>query len=134
MTSTDGNGRAGRVEEAFDEFNESWMVYWEAYVELQNRLYESVKAAREVSWLAGTDTTKMAAINQAQRQLFASMPRLDYAPLGQITENMDTAPGRLNELQAALFAEKASCKRLLDAIDRLIEKATRTRQELEAQS
>ncbi len=76
------SGQTKRVEEAFVEFNESWMVYWEAYVELQDQLYESFKAAREVSWLAATDTAKMAKINQAQRQLFASMPRrIDYAPL-----------------------------------------------------
>ncbi len=45
-----------RVEGIFAAFNESWRVYWDAYVELQNQLYESVKAAREVSWLAAKKT------------------------------------------------------------------------------
>ncbi len=129
------SGQTKKVEEAFAEFNESWMAYWEAYVELQNQLYESVKAAREVSWLAATDTAKMAEINQAQRQLFASMPRrMDYAPLGQVTQNMDNALRRLNELQAALTAEKASCKRIEAAIELLFDAASRTKQELQAVS
>ncbi len=126
------SGQTKKVEEAFAEFDESWMVYWEAYVELQNRLYESVKAAREVSWLAATDSAKITEINQAQRQLLASMPRrIDYAPLGQITQNMDNALRRLNELQAALTAEKASCKRIEAAIDLLFDAASRTKQELQ---
>jgi hypothetical protein len=129
------SGQTKRVEEAFAEFNESWMVYWDAYVELQNQLYESVKAAREVSWLAATDTAKMAEINQAQRQLFASIPRrVDYAPLGQVAQNMDNALRRLNELQAALTAEKAGCKRMEAAIDLLLDKANRTKQELQGPS
>ncbi len=133
--TANSSGQTKRVEEAFAEFNESWMVYWEAYVELQNQLYESVKAAREVSWLAATDTAKMAEINQAQRQLFASIPRrVDYAPLGQVAQNMDNALRRLNELQAALTAEKAGCKRLEVAIDLLLDKANRTKQELQAVS
>ena len=127
------SGQAKNVAEAFAEFNESWMVYWEAYVELQNQLYESVKAAREVSWLAATDTAKMAEINQVQRELFASMPRrMDYAPLGQVVQNLDNALRRLNELQAALIAEKAGCKRMEAAIDLLLDKANRTKQELQA--
>jgi hypothetical protein len=70
-----------RVEGIFAAFNESWLVYWDAYVELQNQLYESVKAAREVSWLAATDTDEISRINMAQRELFASMPRrMDYSP------------------------------------------------------
>ncbi len=101
----------------------------------RNQLYESVKAAREVSWLAATDTAKMAEINQAQRQLFASMPRrIDYVPLGQAAQNMDNALRRLNELQAALTAEKASCKRVEAAIDLLFDKASRTKEELQAVS
>ncbi len=134
MTAS-ASGQAKRVEDAFAEFNESWMVYWEAYVDLQNQLYESVKTAREVSWLAATDTAKVAEINQAQRQLFASIPRrIDYAPLGQVAQNVDDAFRRLNDLQAALTAEKAGCKRMEAAIDLLLDKANRTKQELQAAS
>jgi hypothetical protein len=121
-----------RVAQAFDEFNESWLVYWTAYIELQNQLYESLKAAREVTWLGATDSAKMSEINAAQRQLFASMPRrLDYAPLGQVNRSMDYALSKINELQAALTSEKEKCKRLETAIDILIDKASRTKQELQ---
>src|SRR3989441_13298890 len=100
------------VEEIFAEFNRSWMTYWDAYVELQNQLYESIKAAREVSWLAATDTGKMSEINQAQREVFASMPRrMDYMPLGQITRGFDSAVSKLEDLESALSAEKEKCKR-----------------------
>ncbi len=118
--------------QAFDEFNESWLVYWTAYIELQNQLYESLKAAREVTWLGATDSAKMSEINAAQRQLFASMPRrLDYVPLGQVNRSMDYALSKINELQAALTSEKEKCKRLETAIDILIDKASRTKQELQ---
>ena len=118
--------------QAFDEFNESWLVYWTAYIDLQNQLYESLKAAREVTWLGATDSAKMSEINAAQRQLFASMPRrLDYAPLGQVNRSMDYALSKINELQAALTSEKEKCKRLETAIDILIDKASRTKQELQ---
>jgi len=121
-----------RVAQAFDEFNESWLVYWTAYIDLQNQLYESLKAAREVTWLGATDSAKMSEINAAQRQLFASMPRrLDYAPLGQVNRSMDYALSKINELQAALTSEKEKCKRLETAIDILIDKASRTKQELQ---
>jgi len=121
-----------RVAQAFDEFNESWLVYWTAYIELQNQLYESLKAAREVTWLGATDSAKMSEINAAQRQLFASMPRrLDYVPLGQVNRSMDYALSKINELQAALNSEKEKCKRLETAIDILIDKASRTKQELQ---
>jgi len=121
-----------RVAQAFDEFNESWLVYWTAYIELQNQLYESLKAAREVTWLGATDSAKMSEINAAQRQLFASMPRrLDYVPLGQVNRSMDYALSKINELQAALTSEKEKCKRLETAIDILIDKASRTKQELQ---
>ena len=118
--------------QAFDEFNESWLVYWTAYIEIQNQLYESLKAAREVTWLGATDSAKMSEINAAQRQLFASMPRrLDYVPLGQVNRSMDYALSKINELQAALTSEKEKCKRLETAIDILIDKASRTKQELQ---
>ena len=129
MSALDSNKR---VAQAFDEFNESWLVYWTAYIELQNQLYESLKAAREVTWLGATDSAKMSEINAAQRQLFASMPRrLDYVPLGQVNRSMDYALSKINELQAALNSEKEKCKRLETAIDILIDKASRTKQELQ---
>ena len=108
----------------FAEFNKSWMTYWDSYVELQNQLYESIKAAREVSWLAGTDTQKISEINQAQRELFASMPRrMDYSPLGEISRDFDSAVSKLEALQNALFVEKEMCKRLEDATMLLRESA-----------
>ncbi len=129
MSALDSNKR---VAQAFDEFNESWLVYWTAYIDLQNQLYESLKAAREVTWLGATDSAKMSEINAAQRQLFASMPRrLDYVPLGQVNRSMDYALSKINELQAALNSEKEKCKRLETAIDILIDKASRTKQELQ---
>ena len=117
--TADINPEQGKIlEKIFAEFNESWMNYWAAYVELQNSLYESVKAAREVSWLAATDVDKISRINQLQRDLLASMPRrMDYLPLGQITRNMDTAIGKLDDLEEALNSEKALCGRLEDAIE-----------------
>ncbi len=132
MTLLSALGSNKRVAQAFDEFNESWLVYWTAYIELQNQLYESLKAAREVTWLGATDSAKMSEINAAQRQLFASMPRrLDYVPLGQVNRSMDYALSKINELQAALTSEKEKCKRLETAIDILIDKASRTKQELQ---
>ncbi len=127
--------KSKRIEQTFDEFNESWLVYWNAYIELQNQLYESLKAAREVTWLGATDNSKMSEINAAQRQLFATMPRrLDYVPLGQLNRSMDYALSKINELLAALFSEKEKCKRLEAAIDILTDKANKTRQELQSES
>jgi hypothetical protein len=127
--------KSKRIAQTFDEFNESWLVYWNAYIELQNQLYESLKTAREVTWLGATDNAKMSEINAAQRQLFATMPRrLDYAPLGQINRSMDYALSKINELLAALFSEKEKCKRLEDAIDILTDKANKTKQELQSES
>ena len=133
MTVDTKGEQSKKLEKMFAEFNESWMLYWNAYVELQNQLYESVKAAREVSWLAATDITKMSEINQAQRELFAAMPRrMDYMPLGQITRNLESALGKLNELEAALFSVKEKCRRLEEAIDVLRERTSKTKQELQA--
>jgi hypothetical protein len=115
----------------FAEFNKSWMTYWDAYVELQNQLYESIRAARDVSWLAGTDTQKISEINQAQRELFASMPRrMDYMPLGDISRDFDSALSKLDALQSALVAAKDTCKRLEDATVLLKESAVATKDAL----
>lgn len=120
-----------RIERILAAFNESWLNYWDSYIELQNQLYASVKAAREVSWLAATDVTKISEINSAQRDLFASMPRrMDYVPLGQITRSLDSAVSKLDDLEAALSAEKEKCTRLEEAIDVLRERTIKTKQEL----
>jgi hypothetical protein len=128
-----GSGSEGgvRVEKVFEEFNKSWMIYWDAYVDLQNQLYESIKTAREVSWLAATDTTKMSDINSAQRELFSTMPRrMDYMPLGQISRDLDSALSKLEELEAALSLEKEKCRRLEQATDVLLEGTRKTKEEL----
>ena len=120
------------LEKIFIEFNKSWMTYWDAYVELQNQLYESIKTAREVSWLAATDTEKISEINKVQRELFASMPRrMDYMPLGQITRDFDTAVSKLERLENALSVEKEKCKRLEEATEVLKEKTRKTKEELQ---
>lgn len=124
-------GGNNEIEQIFAEFNKSWMIYWDAYVELQNQMYESIKAARDVSWLAGTDTQKISEINQAQRELFASMPRrMDYMPLGEISRDLDSAVSKLEALQSALFVEKEMCKRLEDATALLKESARITEEAL----
>lgn len=106
------------MEEIFASFGKAWLKYWESYVALQDQLYESLKAAREVQWLAATDPAKLSEINALQRDLFASMPRrLDYSPLGQISQDLDSAPTRIAELEAALSAEEGACKKLEEAIE-----------------
>ncbi len=123
--------KAKQIAQAFDEFNESWLTYWNTYIDMQNSLYDSLRAARDVAWLAATDADKLSIINAAQRQLFSTMPRrLDYAPLSQINRSLDYALGKINDLQAALTSEKEKCKRLEAAIDVLMEKASRTEREL----
>ena len=88
-----------------------------SYVRLQEQLYESLKAGREVSWLAATDDRKLSEINQRQRELFSGMPRrLDYSPLGQISRNLNTAPTKIADLEAALAQEEEACKSLETAI------------------
>jgi hypothetical protein len=132
--TNDPKNEQERIERIFIAFNESWLVYWDAYVELQNQLYESVKAAREVSWLAATDTEKISRINMAQRELFASMPRrMDYSPLGQIG-NLDNAMRRLKELEDAMVTEKAKCLKLIDAIEVIRGKIATTKDGLRARS
>ena len=123
--------REDRVEKIFEAFNESWMNYWNIYVDLQNQLYQSARAARQVSWLAATDAAKLSEINQAQRELFASMPRrVDYEPLGQITRNLDTAASVLDELVASLAREQEKCRKLEEAIATLLEQTRITKDEL----
>jgi chromosome segregation ATPase len=108
-------GSAGptTLQEIFDSFNTAWLKYWESYIALQNRLDESLRAAREVQWLAATDQGKLSEVNRLQRELFASMPRrLDYTPLGQASQDLDSAPSKISELEAALSSEEESCKKL----------------------
>ena len=100
-------------EEIFDSFNQSYQIYWKAYVALQNQLYETLRAAREVQWLAATDERKLSEINNLQRELFESVPRrLDYTPLGQISQDLDSAPNKIDELDAALSSAEEACKKL----------------------
>ncbi len=118
------SARDTRLREIFASFNESWMKYWESYVTLQNQLYESLRAAREVSWLAATDERKLSEINQVQRELFAGMPRrLDYIPLGQISQDLDSALSKIADFEVALSREVEGCKKLEEAIAIMKEKA-----------
>jgi hypothetical protein len=106
-----------RLEEIFDSFNRAWLEYWDSYVALQDQLYESLRAARELSWLAATDPEKLSEINRLQRELFAGMPRrLDYTPLGQISRDLDSAPSKIAELEKALASEEDGCRKLAEAI------------------
>lgn len=109
--------RDAKLGEIFASFNESWVKYWESYVRLQEQLYESLRAGREVSWLAATDDKKLSEINQVQRELFSGMPRrLDYSPLGQATRNLNTASNKIADLEAALAQEEEACRSLEAAI------------------
>ena len=102
-----------RLEEMFDSFGKAWLKYWESYVILQNQLYETLRAGRELQWLAATDSGKLGEINRLQRELYASMPRrLDYAPLGQISQNLDSTSAKTAELDVALSSEEEACKKL----------------------
>ena len=112
-----------KLGEIFVAFNEAWMKYWESYIRLQNQLYESLRAGREVSWLAATDERKMSEINQVQRELFQNMPRrLDYSPVGQIAQDMDSATTKIKDLEAVLTLEEEGCRRLEAAIALMKEK------------
>jgi hypothetical protein len=107
------NAEGSTLEEIFDSFSKSYKRYWEAYVVLQDQLYETLRAAREVQWLAATDERKLSEINSLQRELFASMPRrLDYAPLGQFSQDLDRAPSKIGELDVALSSTEEACKKL----------------------
>ena len=100
-----------RLQEILAAFNEAWLKYWDSYIKLQDQLYESLRAGREVSWLAATDERKMSEMNQVQRELFENMPRrLDYSPLGQITRDLDSAPSRIKDLEAALDQVEEGCR------------------------
>ena len=122
-----------RLVELFAAFDKSWLNYWAAYVELQNHLYDSLRAGREISWLAATNPEKINEINVAQRELFATMPRrIDYMPLGQINRSLDSAQTKLNELESTLSKEEESLRRLMDAIQVLRQQITKTRQGLQA--
>ena len=111
------NADRSGLEEIFDSFSQSYQRYWEAYVVLQNQLYETLRAAREVQWLAAIDERKLSEINSLQRELFASMPRrLDYTPLGQISEDLDSAPNKINELDATLLSANEACRKLEEGI------------------
>lgn len=106
-----------KLREIFASFNEAWMKYWDSYIKLQDQLYESLRAGREVSWLAASDERKMSEINQVQRQLFENMPRrLDYSPLGQITRDLESAPSKIMDLESALAQAEEGCKNLEEAI------------------
>jgi len=84
---------------------------------LQNELYGTLRAAREVQWLAATDEKRLSEINGLQRELFASVPRrLDYTPLGQISEDLDSAPNKIDQLDAALSSAKEACRKLEEGI------------------
>jgi len=112
-----------RMKEILASFNEAWMKYWDAYIKLQDELYESLRAGREVSWLAATDERKMSEINQVQRELFQNMPRrLDYSPLGQISRDLNSAPTKISDLEAALAQAEEGCKSLEAAIALIKEK------------
>ena len=112
-----------RMKEILASFNEAWMKYWDAYIKLQDQLYESLRAGREVSWLAATDERKMSEINQVQRELFQNMPRrLDYSPLGQISRDLNSAPTKISDLEAALAQAEEGCKSLEAAIALIKEK------------
>jgi len=101
----------------FDSFSQSYQGYWEVYILLQNRLYDTLRAAREVQWLAATDENKLSEINSLQRELFASVPRrLDYTPLGQISQDLDSAPSKIDELDAALSSTDEACRKLQEGI------------------
>jgi hypothetical protein len=116
--------KAGEVRaEIFAAYDKAWMEYWAAYVKLQDQLYESLRAGRDVSWLAATSERKMSEINQVQRALFESMPRrLDYAPLGEITRDLDSAPNKVKDLEAALARVEEGCKSLEAALTLMKEK------------
>ena len=112
-----------KLREILAAYNEAWMKYWESYIKLQDQLYESLRAGREVSWLAATDERKLSEINQVQRELFEGMPRrLDYAPLGQITRDLNSAPSKIKDLEASLAQTEEGCRRLEAALTLMKEK------------
>jgi chromosome segregation ATPase len=128
-------GRDARLDAIFASFDDAWLKYWESYVRLQDQLYESLRAGREVSWLAATDERKLSEINQVQRELFSGMPRrLDYSPLGQITRDLGSAQSKISELEAALTHEEEGCKSLEAAIALMKEKVEAMKQAMRTAS
>jgi chromosome segregation ATPase len=120
---SDEKAQGERLREILAAYNEAWMKYWKSYIRLQEQLYESLRAGREVSWLAATDERKMSEINQVQRELFENMPRrLDYSPLGQITRDLNSAPSKIKDLEAALAQAEEGCRSLEAAIALIKEK------------
>src|SRR5438445_12717790 len=90
--SSDQSREQDRITTVFIEFQTAWLIYSNAYVELQNQLYEAIKAARDVTGLSATDTDKLRRRHNSQRELFASMPRrIDYMRLGQTHRNRHNA-------------------------------------------
>ena len=119
MNSAGRDGQTG-LQETFDSFDKAWLKYWEYHIAMQNKLDESLRAAREVQWLAATDQGRLSEVNRLQRELFASMPRkLDYAPLGQVSQDLDSAPIKIEELDAALSSEEEACRKLMEAVGNL---------------
>ncbi len=125
--------QAAELREILASFNKAWMKYWESYIALQDQLYESLRAGREVSWLAATDERKMSEINQVQRELFSNMPRrLDYSPLGQISRDLNSAPTKISDLEAALTAAEQGCKSLEEAIALMREKVEKMKEAMKS--
>jgi chromosome segregation ATPase len=121
------------MKEILAAYNEAWMKYWDSYIKLQDQLYESLRAGREVSWLAATDERKMSEINQVQRELFQNMPRrLDYAPLGQISRDLNSAPSKIKDLEAALAQTEEGCRSLEAALTLMKEKVEVMKREMNA--
>src|SRR3989442_9528048 len=130
--SSDQTKEQDRIATVFIEFQTAWLIYWNAYVDLQNQLYEAIKAARDVSWLAATDTDKLSRLNNSQRELFARMPRrMDYMPLVQINRNLRSAISKLDQLEKAMSTEKEKCLRLMDAIQIIQQKIEIAKKELQ---
>lgn len=122
------------MREIFAAYNEAWMRYWESYVNLQDELYETLRAGREVSWLDATDERKLSEINQVQRELFSRMPRrLDYAPLGQISRDLDGAPSKIADLEAMLDSAEEGCRKLEAAIALMKEKVVAMKKAMNAE-
>jgi hypothetical protein len=128
-----GGAGPSNAEAILDSFSQAWRKYWEAYVKLQDQLYETLRAAREVQWLAATDSQKLSEINSLQRELFASIPRrLDYIPLSQISQDLDSAPSKIQELIDALSSEEEACKKVEAEIAVLKTRAQATKEALRA--
>jgi len=120
-------------EAILDSFNQAWRRYWEAYIELQDQLYETLRAAREVQWLVATDQGKLSEVNRLQRELFASVPRpLDYVPLSQVSLDLDSKPSKIGELDAALSSEEEACRKLNAEIEVLKTRTQAIREALQA--